>query len=132
MKVLVWNCQGAGSPLTIPQLKEANNLLSPNLIFLCETKNKAQYMEQVKRRLHFEGCYVVEAMKRSGGMALLWHDDIKIKRIQHTSFTIEVQIQDTETQTDWWFIGIYASCWDQMRKQQWKVIGERKRLWGDR
>nr|XP_027086592.1 uncharacterized protein LOC113708329 [Coffea arabica] len=120
MKVLVWNCQGAGSPLTIPQLKEANNLLSPNLIFLCETKNKAQYMEQVKRRLHFEGCYVVEAMKRSGGMALLWHEDIKIKMIQHTSFTIEVQIQDTETQTDWWFIGIYASCWDQMRKQQWK------------
>ena len=49
-----------------------------------------------------------------------------------TSFTIEAHVEDMEANTDWWFIGIYASCDHQIRKEQWKVLANRKRLWGDR
>ena len=69
MKALVWNCQGAGSPLTIPQLREACNLLSPSVVFLCETKNRDKYMETVRKRLNFNHSVIVESMNRSGGMA---------------------------------------------------------------
>lgn len=31
-----------------------------------------------------------------------------------------------------WFIGIYASCEDQVRKNQWKVVKDRSRLWGEK
>ena len=69
MRVQVWNCQGAGSPLTVPQLREVNNLFSPSLVFLSETKNRTRYLEKVKNILKFEEMVVVEAMHKAGGMA---------------------------------------------------------------
>ena len=47
-----------------------NNLLSPDIIFFSETKNKVKYIEKVMRILHFDECYVTEAMKKVEGMAL--------------------------------------------------------------
>nr|XP_027121394.1 uncharacterized protein LOC113738404 [Coffea arabica] len=75
---------------------------------------------------------VVEAMHKAGGMALFWKDEVKILEVLMTSFTIEAHVEDMEANTDWWFIGIYASCDHQIRKEQWKVLANRKRLWGDR
>ena len=122
MKVLVWNCQGVGSPLTIPQLREVNNLSSPNMIFLCETKNKKKYLEKVKNMLRFDECAVAEAMNKAGGMALLWKEEVTVKEVLMSAFTIEAHVEDQEANIDWWFIGLYASCDNQVRGQQWKVI----------
>mgnify|MGYP004707980549 FL=1 len=127
----MWNCQGAGSPLTIPHLKEVNNLLSLDLIFLSETKNKAKYMEKVKKILNFDNCFVVEALNKSGGMCVLWKDDTKVKDIKHSAFTIEVLLEDEDVKKEWWLIGIYASCDKQVRKGQWDFISRRKALWGE-
>ena len=132
MRVQVWNCQGVGSPLTIPQLREVNNLFSPSMVFLSETKNRTKYMEKVKNILRFDEMVVVEAMNKAGGMALLWKDEVKILEVLTTAFTIEAHVEDAEVNSDWWFIGIYASCDNQIRKQQWQVIERRKRLWGER
>ena len=63
-------------------------------------------MEKVKNRLIFEKCYAVEALDRSGGMALMWNNDIKMLEIYHAALTIEIHVQDTDIQIDWWFIGI--------------------------
>ncbi|XP_071903082.1 uncharacterized protein [Coffea arabica] len=132
MRALVWNCQGAGSPLTVPHLKEENRLLSPSIIFLCETKNRKTYMEKVKRILNFENSFVIEAMNRSGGMALLWKNEANILEVQGTAFTIEVKVEDKEKKECWWLIGIYASCDSQMRRGQWEVLNRRKVGWGDK
>ncbi|XP_071924702.1 uncharacterized protein [Coffea arabica] len=132
MRVLVWNCQGAGSPLTISQLRKACNLLSPSVVFLCETKNRDKYMETVRKRLNFDHSAVVESMNRFGRMALLWKQEVKITEIHKIVFTIEAHIVDHSQHTNWWLIGIYASCDATTKKNQWKVLNERKRLWGRR
>lgn len=59
-------------PLGNSHLKEVCNPLSPGMIFLSETKNKKRYMEKVRRILNFEDCFVVEAIDKAGGMALMW------------------------------------------------------------
>ena len=100
MKALVWNCQGAGSPLTIFQLKEACNLLSLNMVFLCETKNKQQFMEKVRKQLRFEDCVVVESMNKSRGMVMMWNTEVKVLEINTTAFTMEAHIMDTEINVD--------------------------------
>ncbi|XP_071923241.1 uncharacterized protein [Coffea arabica] len=130
MRVLVWNCQDAGSPLTVPHLKEENRLLSSNIIFLSETKNRKNYMEKVKKILDFENSFIVEAMNRIGGMALLWNNEVKISEVLGTTFTIEAKVEDEEKKESWWFIGIYASCDGQIRRKQWEVLNRRKSLWG--
>lgn len=60
MRVLVWNCRGVGSPLTIPQLKELSKLHSPGVVFLAETKNKKVVLDKVSRQLGFENLCTVE------------------------------------------------------------------------
>ena len=49
-----------------------------------------------------------------------------------SALTIKAHIFYQETQVDWWFVGIYASCVDNIRKNQWKIIENRKRMWGSR
>ena len=132
MKVLVWNCQGAGSPLTVPQLREANNLLSPNIIFLSETKNRLNYMRRVQKILRFKESVIVEAMDRKEGMALFWNNDIEVREVVTTALTIEALVFYPELQIDWWFISVYMSCDANIRKQQWKVLTARRQLWGDK
>nr|XP_027124324.1 uncharacterized protein LOC113741027 [Coffea arabica] len=74
----------------------------------------------------------VKAMHRSGGKCLFWNESVRILTTLQTAFTIEAKIGGRELQDEWWFIGVYASCDDHIRKQQWKVLKERKRLWGEK
>ncbi|XP_027095016.2 uncharacterized protein [Coffea arabica] len=132
MRALVWNCQGVGSPLTVPHLREVNNLLSPSLIFLSETKNRKQVLDRIARGLRFDNSAVVEAMHKAGGMAIFWKEETQVLEVNLTAFTIEVRLEDDVKHCDWWFIGVYASCDSQIRKEQWRVLRDRSRLWGDR
>ena len=118
--------------MTVPQLREANNLLSPNMIFLSETKNRFHYMKKVQKILRFEESVIVEAMDRKEGMALFWNNDIEVRKVVTTALTIEALVIDPDTQLEWWFIGVYMSCDANIRKHQWKVLTVREQLWGDK
>ena len=129
---MVWNCQGVRSPLTVPQLREVNNHSSPSLIVLSETKTRKPVLDRIARGLGFENTVVVEAMNKAGGMAMFWTKDTNILEVNTTAFTIEVKIEDSDNHSTWWFIGLYACCDQMIRREQWRVISRRKRLWGDR
>ena len=62
---------------------------------------------------------------------MYWNSDIKILQVQHTSFTMEAQIENQESKCTWWLIGIYANCNDAIRKAQWTVLNRRRQLWGN-
>ena len=89
MKVAVWNCRGAGGPLAVPQLKEIINLHSPNLIFLCETKNQKNAMEKIRKRINYEKCFVVDALGKAGGLTLFWNNELDVEYINSGGFYIE-------------------------------------------
>ncbi|XP_027088449.1 uncharacterized protein [Coffea arabica] len=87
-------------------------------------------MEKIQRILNYEHSYIVESMERAGGMVLYWSAHTKVLQVQHTAFTLEAHIEDQSSSSDWWMVGIYASCDDSIRRQQWSVIQRRKHLWG--
>ena len=89
-------------------------------------------MEKVKKKLNFDNSFVIEAMNRSGGMALLWNNKANILKVQGTAFTIEVKVEDEQKKESQWLIGIYASCDSQVRRGQWEVLNRRKVGWGDK
>lgn len=66
MRVLVWNCQGVGSLLTILQLKECIKLHSPDIILLSETKNKKDVMDKVRKKLNDDKMVIVEPIGIAG------------------------------------------------------------------
>ncbi|KAG8645941.1 hypothetical protein MANES_10G111401v8 [Manihot esculenta] len=49
MKILTWNCQGAGNPLTIHNLKRMLKIHSPYILCLLETKNSAMKVQKIDR-----------------------------------------------------------------------------------
>ena len=100
MRIMVWNCQGAGSPLTIPHLKETNQLFSPSIVFLSETKNRQFFMKKMQRIRNCENDYVVEAVNRAGGMALFWKNEVKVKEVLQSAFAIEAHIEDQDSKWD--------------------------------
>ena len=103
--------------MTVPHLKEYKRLLSPELMFLCETKNRKQYMEKIQKILNYEHSYIVESMERAGGMVLYWSAHTKVLQVQHMAFTLEAYIEDQSSNNDWWMVGIYAFCDNSIRRQ---------------
>ena len=97
MKMAVWNCRGAGGPLTIPQLKEVLHLHSPSIVFLSETKNHEKYMKQVQKRVKFENSFIVSSKGRAGGLALFWKEEVILLDVQGTDWYIEARVVDKDT-----------------------------------
>ncbi|XP_071914102.1 uncharacterized protein [Coffea arabica] len=131
MKVVVWNCRGAGGPLTIPQLKEVLNFHSPKMVFLCETKHQGKFMRKVQRRIGFENSHLVDSDGKAGGLALFWNNEVKIDQIRNKEWYISARVKDKETNCHWWFVGVYASIDSNVRKEQWKVLEDRMKEWGE-
>ncbi|XP_071939954.1 uncharacterized protein [Coffea arabica] len=131
MKVVVWNCRGAGGPLTIPQLKEVLHFHSPNVVFLSETKNQEKFMRSVQKKIRFEKGYVVNSIGKAGGMALYWNNAVTIDHLSHTDWYILACITDKEVNSQWWLMCVHASTDSNIRKEQWKHIAEWKKGWGE-
>ena len=131
MRALVWNCRGVGSPLTVPLLTEAVLLHFPSLVFLSETKNKKSVLNSVKQKIKFDNLFVVDPVGMARGLAVMWKEEVLVKKVLFTSFTIELLIVDRDTNLEWWCVCIYASPDDSVRKAQWEVITRRSQLWGE-
>lgn len=132
IKVLAWNCQGAGSSLTVPSLKEVCNLHSPNLVFLSEMKNQKNIMEKIKKRIKYDNIFVVNPSSKAGGLAIFWNCDLKIDKILFTDFTIEVKVAANLESGSWWCICVYGNSKVAIRQKQWEVLSERRRLWNNK
>ena len=94
MIVAAWNCRGAGSSLTIPCLKEVIHLHSPDIIFLCETKNPKKFLNGFRRKIGYEEMVLVEPVGKAGGLAVFWKNTTNVLDVLFTPFTIELLLND--------------------------------------
>jgi len=53
MKLICWNCQGLGSPLTIQSLQALVAQEKPMVLCLLETKNREDVVKRMHKRLKF-------------------------------------------------------------------------------
>ena len=47
--------------------------------------------------------------------------------IKNESFFIEAKINDTESRCVWWLVEVYASATENVKKEQWKILEQKKR-----
>jgi hypothetical protein len=50
----------------------------PKMVFLMETKMSNKRVDFLKRKLGFENLFEVDSVGRSGGLVLLWKNDIQV------------------------------------------------------
>lgn len=59
-----------------------------------ETKCSKDRIEAIKRTLRYEKFLVVDSKGRSGGLAMLWKDDIDVQLSTYSQWPISVLIKD--------------------------------------
>jgi exonuclease III len=79
MSILCWNCRGLGNPRTVRDLCRLVKEKKPNLVFLIETKLRTDKLERIRIRIGFNSVFGVDSVGRSGGLALLWSDEISVE-----------------------------------------------------
>lgn len=73
-----WNCQGIRNPLTVRRLREIRSKLSPDIMFLMETKNQDEAVLNMYRGSEYSLHFTVPPEGTGGGLALSWKSNIQL------------------------------------------------------
>ena len=106
MIVLALNCRGLGLNAAVGELRDLVRSHNPAVVFLCETKKKANEVNKLKWSLGFANGVAVDCNGRSGGLALWWREDVSVSVRPWCQYYIDAKINfDNKT---WRFTGIYG------------------------
>ncbi|XP_042942790.1 uncharacterized protein LOC122276974 [Carya illinoinensis] len=122
MSILVWNCRGLGNPRPVRILKKLVKDKCPNLVFLVETKTEKQRLQSVRRSLSLDGCFAVDSMGLSGGIALLWKEEWEVTIINYTLWHISAVVKEEDNGQTWQFTGFYGHPETAKRKGSWQLL----------
>lgn len=89
LEIINWTCQGLKNLLTIYDLYRLVRNKRHEFIFLMETKCGVQALNSVKFKLGFENVFVVNSLRRKGGLAMLWK---LYNRVEVIHFQINISI----------------------------------------
>ena len=127
MKVISWNCQGIGSPLTVEALKELRKSYDPQFLFLMETKNKEEKLEMLRRRNGFEKGVYVEPEGLSGGLAVWWKGQDEVKILGTCKNLIDMEIEEEGSGKQCRAFWVYGPTDFEERQEVWKLMWEKRR-----
>ena len=105
MKILASNCQGLASARAVRALLEIQERERPDVFFLSETHLGRVKAEKLKRKLGCDHFLINESDGRSGGLVLMWRDDISVQVQGITKNYIDVMIDNG---VSWRFMGVYG------------------------
>lgn len=124
MIFITWNCQGAASREFLRAARLLIKTHNPSLLALFETKMSGRSADDVCRKLNYNSWIRVEAIGFSGGIWLMWNEDLDIQ-ISHT----HPQFIVTEIKRHnrvWNMVFVYASPDHYLRGKLWDDLRERK------
>lgn len=87
-----WNCHGLRSTLTVPRIKEIFCKISPDIMFLMETKNDDEFIKEKLQSLQYPNYFSVPPVGRSGGLSLMWKEEVDVKILEHSCNLIDTEV----------------------------------------
>ncbi|XP_012442051.2 uncharacterized protein LOC105767072 [Gossypium raimondii] len=121
MKIFCWNCHGIGNPATVRELKQLLVANDPDIVFLCETKIHSNAVSRVRSICRMEGCLAVSSDGKSGGLALMWREGVRVMVQNYSKYHIDasVSMEDGETLR---FTGFYGQADPRSRQNAWDML----------
>ncbi|XP_074313544.1 uncharacterized protein LOC141648723 [Silene latifolia] len=122
MKILSWNYQGLGNPLTVSTLRDWCWRENPNIIFVMETMISAHNFEKLKTKCGFSSGICLSSNGRSGGLGIWWKD-INVHLLTYDKHHITLKVVGENGDTLWRAVGVYGwpklvikhKTWDMLR-----------------
>ncbi|KAL4603073.1 hypothetical protein ACB092_10G099500 [Castanea dentata] len=127
MKVLSWNYRGNYNATTVRALKAEIKGISPDVIFLCETKASASRMEEVLNSIKFADMCVVEAKGITGCICVMWKVGFMIHQVEYNKNLIAVKVFDALC--SWLLVGFYGPPYP-AKKQKGNTFTWARGRWG--
>lgn len=128
MRFLSWNCRGLGNPAAVRALKKLLQTTYPDVVFLSETKlNK---VDKKSKSCFFYGplsnSFVVDCTisnsNRSGGLAPMWNDNVKIEILNANNMIIDTYISASNSDNHWYATGFYGSPYHNLKHKTCDTI----------
>ena len=107
MKIFVWNARGLGSLRAFNTLRFHKQETKADLMFLMETRCGHDKMERWRLKLGYSCKLVVNSVGKSGGLCLLWDNNINVSLLSYSQGHIDVSIKHDNNQS-WRFTGFYG------------------------
>ncbi|XP_042962443.1 uncharacterized protein LOC122296709 [Carya illinoinensis] len=126
MKILSWNCRGLGNPQTVQTFRMFVKEKLPDVVFLMETKIPYARAHGIAKTLNFNGCYVSEAVGRSGGLILLWKQKDLLELVIFSKHHFNVMVNDAYFNFKWLLTCFYGHPNSNLRKQAWSLLSSFK------
>lgn len=128
MKILSWNCRGLGNPAAVRALKKLIRFNCPDVVFLMETKlsdtdkkAKSILLRGPLSNLFMVNC-VISSKNRSGGLALIWNNNVNIDILSFNKMIIDAYITTCNSNFSWFTTGCYGSPYNQSKHQTCETI----------
>jgi exonuclease III len=122
MSILSWNCRGLGNLPTVRDLCRLVKEKRPKLVFLMETKLRSYRVEGIKIRMGFRNVFVVDCVGKSGGLALMWSDDIQVDIQNYSRRHINAVVKTEMNGQLWKFTGFYGHPDVGRRHEAWSLL----------
>ncbi|XP_042952203.1 uncharacterized protein LOC122289285 [Carya illinoinensis] len=91
-----------------------------------ETKLNAEKCGRVKSRLKYDGCFMVEPVRRKGGLALMWDGEFNVEVLNYSLRHISVWVIDVVGKKKWLLIGFYGEPEANKREEAWRLLADLK------
>ncbi|XP_024021734.1 uncharacterized protein LOC112091706 [Morus notabilis] len=127
MSLISWNVRGLGNPRAFDKLRMLIRDTSPSLAFLMETRLRSKAAESVKRRCGFHGGFYVDCSGRSGGLMLMWKEEVEVHIQSYSQSHIDCHVRFPHGV--WWrFTGFYGNPSRSDRHHSWTLLLRLKSL----
>ncbi|XP_037496636.1 uncharacterized protein LOC119371132 [Jatropha curcas] len=125
MKILSWNCRGLGNPRTIQALCDFVVIYRPVILFLCETLVHKMKLVDLCSLLRFDSCSSVDCTGRSGGLGLLWKNEVDVSISCYSNNFIDAMV--LYSGISWCLTGFYGFPERCRRQNSWDLINNLSR-----
>jgi exonuclease III len=122
MRILSWNCRGLGNPWTVRDLCRLVKEKKPAMVFIMETKLLARKLESIKIKVGFTNLFGVDNVGKSGGLALLWNNEVNVEIQNYSRRHINAVVQLDGVAQAWKFTGFYGHPDTSKRRESWSLL----------
>jgi hypothetical protein len=92
------------------------------MVFLCETRQKAEKMRRLRGRLGLKGFTGLDSEGRSGGLALFWSENLHVEVQEVTTRYIDMFLRLSPQEPLWHLTCVYGEPRVENRHNMWSKL----------
>jgi hypothetical protein len=119
--LLCLNYRGCERPEAVHEICNVVDYYHPRVLFLSETRLSATHAQDMCRKLGFRNAFGVSSQGFSGGLVLMYKEDLNVVIKTFSKFHINAWIIDLEGKL-WRFTDFYGEPKHVLRKELWRML----------